>query len=190
MPRIFEYSTLDVFAETPLAGNQLAVFHDASGMTTEEMQAVAREMNLSETTFIVPGNPAEEAERGVRVRIFTTEEEFPFAGHPTLGTATWLYLNHPTLRGESSITLLFNVGPIVVHFAQPDTRPGVVATMRQNDPVFGAEHDRAEVAKLLSLSVDDLVGGAYAADGFDGAAVLHCALAVCRCGEAIADCAA
>jgi trans-2,3-dihydro-3-hydroxyanthranilate isomerase len=157
MARTFSYSVLDVFAERPLEGNALAAFHDARGLSNDEMQAIARETSLSETTFIFPGDPEVERREGVRVRIFTTDEELPFAGHPTLGTATWLYFNHPTLRGADSITLLLNVGPIVVRFEpQDDAIPGIMATMLQNDPVYGATHDRAVVARLLGLSEEDL----------------------------------
>ena len=157
MPRILDYSVLDVFAERPLEGNPLAVFHDARSLSDAEMQALARETNLSETTFILPGDPETEAHEGVRVRIFTTQEELPFAGHPTLGTATWLYLNHPVLRGASSITLRLNVGPITVRFeAIEDGVPGVRATMAQNDPVFGAVHDREDVARAIGLNAEDL----------------------------------
>jgi trans-2,3-dihydro-3-hydroxyanthranilate isomerase len=157
MSRVLEYSVLDVFAEQPLAGNPLAVFHDASSLSTAEMQALARETNLAETTFILPADPAAEQSEGVRVRIFTTEEEFPFAGHPTLGTATWLHLNHPTLRGAEVITLKLGVGPVPVTFAKPQAgRAGIVGTMRQNDAVFGRTHDRASVAAALGLAIDDL----------------------------------
>lgn len=157
MSRTLSYSVLDVFAERPLEGNALAVFHDAHGLSDDEMQALARETNLSETTFILPGDAATEERDGVRVRIFTTGEELPFAGHPTLGTATWLYLNHPTLRGAKTITLRLNVGPITVRFeAQEEGVPGVRAMMVQNDPVFGATHDRAEVARAIGLRAEDL----------------------------------
>jgi PhzF family phenazine biosynthesis protein len=88
--RIYEFVQLDVFTQTPLTGNPLAVFTDAHGLDDGEMQAVAREMNLSETTFILPRDPATEAREGKRVRIFTVAEELPFAGHPTLGTALLL----------------------------------------------------------------------------------------------------
>ena len=77
----------DVFSSNPLQGNSLAVFFDGRGLTGDEMQSIAKEMNLSETTFILPRDAATERERGVRVRIFTVQEELPFAGHPTLGTA-------------------------------------------------------------------------------------------------------
>lgn len=157
MSRTLAYSILDVFAERPLEGNALAVFHDANGLSDDEMQALARETNLSETTFILPRDAETEEREGVRVRIFTTAEELPFAGHPTLGTATWLYLNHSTPRGTTAITLRLNVGPITVRFeAQDEGVPGVRATMLQRDPVFGATHDRAEVARAIGLKVEDL----------------------------------
>jgi trans-2,3-dihydro-3-hydroxyanthranilate isomerase len=157
MSRTFTYSILDVFAERPLEGNPLAVFHDAHTLSDSEMQALARETNLAETTFILTGDLETEQRDGVRVRIFTTKEELPFAGHPTLGTATWLYFNHPALRGARTITLRLNVGPITVRFDAPDQGvPGVRATMLQNDPVFGVTHDRASVARAIGLSEDDL----------------------------------
>ena len=151
-----EYALVDVFADRAFEGNQLAIFPDARGLTDVQMQALARETNLSETTFILPGDPAQEARDGVRVRIFTTDEELPFAGHPTLGTASWLHLNHPTLRGAASLRLVLNVGPIEVRFRPADSGPGVYATMRQPDPVFGQEHPREAVAEVLGLPVEAL----------------------------------
>jgi trans-2,3-dihydro-3-hydroxyanthranilate isomerase len=82
--RRFRYVLCDVFTDVPLAGNQLAVFTDARDLTSEEMQEIAREMNLSETVFVLP--PSSDA-ADVRIRIFTPGVELPFAGHPTLGTA-------------------------------------------------------------------------------------------------------
>src|SRR6202035_6009124 len=102
----------DVFSSRPFEGNSLAVFTDGRGLTDAEMQSIAKEMNLSETTFIVPREAAVEQERGIRVRIFTVGEELPFAGHPTLGTAF-------ALRGHSGaqqIVLELNVGKVPVHF--------------------------------------------------------------------------
>jgi trans-2,3-dihydro-3-hydroxyanthranilate isomerase len=81
--RRFRYVIADVFTDTPLEGNQLAVFTDARDLTSEEMQALAREMNLSETAFCLPPT----ADADVRIRIFTPALELPFAGHPTLGSA-------------------------------------------------------------------------------------------------------
>ncbi len=150
-----EYVLVDVFAERALEGNMLAIFTDARGLTTEQMQALARETNLAETTFILPQDPVTEARDGVRVRIFSTEEEFPFAGHPTLGTAAWLHLHHPTLQGAETITLQLNAGPIPVRFAKGDGA-GVYGTMRQNNPIFGAVYDAAEIAAVLGLAADDI----------------------------------
>src|ERR1051325_8183072 len=86
--RTLPFIWLDVFTNRPLEGNQLAVFTDARGLSKEQMQAIALETKLSETTFIIPRDAQVEREKGVRVRIFTVDEELPFAGHPTLGTAT------------------------------------------------------------------------------------------------------
>jgi trans-2,3-dihydro-3-hydroxyanthranilate isomerase len=157
----YDFAQVDVFAEAPLEGNALAVFTDARGLSPTEMQALARETNLSESTFILPRAPEIERERGVQVRIFLTTEEVPFAGHPTLGTASWLYWNHPVFRGAEQITLDLGIGPIPVRFTPP--RPGeqgVFGTMKQNDPIFGdvrnSRGDREAVAAAFNLSVDDL----------------------------------
>jgi trans-2,3-dihydro-3-hydroxyanthranilate isomerase len=157
----YDYAQVDVFAENPLEGNALAVFADGRGLSTSEMQALARETNLSETTFILPRAPEIERERGVQVRIFLTTEEVPFAGHPTLGTASWLYWNHPILRGAEQITLDLGIGPIPVRFTPPQHgEPGVFGTMKQNNPTFGEirnrPEDRAALATVLNLSADDL----------------------------------
>ena len=156
-PRVFEYAVVDVFAESPLQGNQLAVFTDARGLSGEEMQAFARETNLSETTFILPRDPDTEREHGIQVRIFTVAEELRFAGHPTLGTASWLYWNHPVLRGAETITLDLPVGPISVTFkAGVEGKHGVFGTMRQNDPRFGELHSPEAIAAVLGLAAEDL----------------------------------
>jgi len=140
----------DVFSAKPLEGNSLAVFFDARGVSDEEMQSIAKEMNLSETTFICPRDPATEHERGVRVRIFTVQEELPFAGHPTLGTAF-------ALRGESGakeVTLDLNVGKVPVRFEERSGEPAF-GEMTQVDPKFGMQHDREALARALGLQVDD-----------------------------------
>src|SRR5271170_5994119 len=104
--RRFPFVQLDVFCSAPFLGNPLAVFPDGRGLSDEQMQAIAREMNLSETTFVLPRDPAVERERGVRVRIFTVQEELPFAGHPTLGTAFLLR----AASGAGEVALDLNVG--------------------------------------------------------------------------------
>jgi trans-2,3-dihydro-3-hydroxyanthranilate isomerase len=157
----YDFAQVDVFAENPLEGNALAIFTDARGLSTEEMQALARETNLSETTFILPRAPEIEQERGVQVRIFLTTEEIPFAGHPTLGTASWLYCNHPVLRGAEQITLDLGIGPIPVRFTAPQPcEQGVFGTMQQKDPIFletrNSREDRDALAAALNLSADDL----------------------------------
>src|SRR5260370_34756891 len=108
--RRLAFIQFDVFTTRPLEGNPLAVFFDGRGLSDDEMQAIAREMNLSETTFIFPRDSGAENARGVRERIFTVQEELPFAGHPTLGTAF-------ALRGKggaSQIKLDFTAAPIAV----------------------------------------------------------------------------
>lgn len=158
MNRQLDYTILDVFAERALEGNPLAVIHDGRGLSGTQMQAIARETNLSETTFVFPADDPEQDRRdGVRMRIFTTREELPFAGHPSLGTATWLHLHHPPLRGASELTLRLNVGPIRVQL-QPRGN-GIYATMWQPDAEFGPVHDPEQVAGALGLAGDDLLEG-------------------------------
>ena len=140
----------DVFSSRPLEGNSLAVFPDGRGLTDAEMQSIAKEMNLSETTFILPREAAVEQERGIRVRIFTVQEELPFAGHPTLGTAF-------ALRGHSGahqIVLELNVGKVPVHF-EDHAAEAAFGEMTQIDPTFGVPHDREAVARATGLRIDD-----------------------------------
>ena len=151
------YVVVDVFTDTALKGNPLAVVMNAAGLTTERMQAIAREFNLSETTFVERRPAAVELAEGVRVRIFTTVEELDFAGHPTLGTASVLKLQAPeTLRGEA-VTLALNVGAVPVRFVGmlADSK-GLFGEMTQRDPEFGAELAPKEVARLTGLALKDL----------------------------------
>jgi trans-2,3-dihydro-3-hydroxyanthranilate isomerase len=98
--RRFRYVVIDVFTDTPLKGNQLAVFTDARDLTDGDMQALAREMNFSESTFVLPPTVPD---ADVRIRIFTPANELPFAGHPTLGSAFVLGapLQLPVIRLET-----------------------------------------------------------------------------------------
>lgn len=148
--RRYPFVQFDVFTSTPLEGNPLAVFPDGRGLSDAEMQALAREMNLSETTFILPRDAALERERGVRVRIFTPEEELPFAGHPTLGTAYYLHRQ----SGASEVRLELEAGTIPVTFRTGDG--DVFGEMHQNDPEFGSLHSREPIAHVAGLAVDDL----------------------------------
>ena len=148
-PRSFPYVQLDVFTNKALEGNQLAVFTDARGLATEEMQAIARETNLSETTFIFPRNADTERERGIQVRIFTVGEELEFAGHPTLGTAYYL---HKT-TGQETINLDLKVGKIPVRFST-DNHGHLRGEMRQRDPEFGQIHSIEAVAEGTGIPID------------------------------------
>jgi trans-2,3-dihydro-3-hydroxyanthranilate isomerase len=140
----------DVFSSRPLEGNSLAVVLDGRGLTDAEMQLIAKEMNLSETTFVLPRDAAIERERGIRVRIFTVQEELPFAGHPTLGTAF-------ALRGSSaaeSVVLELNIGKVPVQFEARNGEAGF-GEMTQIDATFGIQHEREAVARATGLRVQD-----------------------------------
>jgi trans-2,3-dihydro-3-hydroxyanthranilate isomerase len=152
-----DYFVVDAFTTEPLAGNPLAVVMNTCGLATERMQAIAREFNLSETTFVERMPAAIERIEGVRVRIFTPREELPFAGHPTLGTAGVLKAQAPdTVRGDT-VTLALEVGPVPVRFEQSTGgSAGVFGEMTQRDPEFGAELDATVVARLAGLPADDL----------------------------------
>lgn len=150
--RTLEYQIVDVFTETALEGNGLAVVFDTFGLSTERMQAIAREFNLSETTFIQRRDPETEAREGVRVRIFTTQEELPFAGHPTLGTASVLKFSAPETLSGDTVRLALNVGAVPVRFRTDS----LFGEMTQRDPEFGSQLDSETVARLIGLSLDEL----------------------------------
>jgi trans-2,3-dihydro-3-hydroxyanthranilate isomerase len=149
--RRLPFVQMDVFTSVPLEGNQLAVFTDARGLTDAEMQALAREMNFAETTFIVRRDLAVERERGVQVRIFTVAEELPFAGHPTLGTAMVLRGHY---SGSEEISLDLKVGTIPVRFSIRDGQP--FGVMTQRDPEFGQTHAAEAVARAAGLILGDI----------------------------------
>src|SRR3954468_17896613 len=149
--RRLPFTQFDVFTSRALEGNPLAVFPDGRGLSDDEMQAIAKEMNLSETTYILPRDAQTEKERGVRVRIFTVQEELPFAGHPTLGTAFALRGS----TGASGINLELNVGKIPVRFEEKPGEP-VFGEMTQQEPKFGMIHDRETVVRATSLRDGDI----------------------------------
>ncbi len=186
--RSLPFRTCDVFTTRSLSGNQLAVFEDAGALTDGEMQALAREMNLSETTFIVRRDLALERAEGVRVRIFTTAEELPFAGHPTLGTAATIRRYFPEHSESQAITLDLNVGKVTVQFGEVDTSAlAIYGEMTQPDPVFGALHERGAVARALGL---ELARSGYAvadSNSVDGVGILHRAACVYGCVERLAE---
>ena len=157
--RRFRFVQIDVFASQRLEGNPLAVFPDARGLSDAEMQAIARETNLSETTFVMPRDPSVEREQGVKVRIFTRDQENPFGGHPTLGTAMVIRNRRSSASGLArpirQLVLDLKVGRIPVVFTN-DASGHVFADMRQVDPVFGGIHDRETVAALLGTQPTDI----------------------------------
>jgi trans-2,3-dihydro-3-hydroxyanthranilate isomerase len=164
-PHTYEFVQLDVFTQTPLTGNPLAIFTDARGFNDGEMQALAREMNLSETTFILPRDAATEARDGKKVRIFTVEQELPFAGHPTLGTALHLYASQGRSNSMKSdeIILDLKAGKIPVRFTPDSENAGrdradgqVFGEMRQRDPEFGTTFSREEVARVIGIAVEEI----------------------------------
>lgn len=144
----FRFLTCDVFTDRRFGGNPLAVFPEAQDLATAQMQAIARELNLSETTFVLP---PEDAGHAARVRIFTPRAEIPFAGHPTVGTAlalAWL----DRVPAEGQIVLEEAAGLVPV-----DLRGGV-AEFRAPGPIEAGEPaDAAAVADALGLKADDLV---------------------------------
>src|SRR5438270_13438757 len=160
--RTYEFVQVDVFTQTPLRGNPLAIFTDARGLSDDEMQALAREMNLSETTFVFPRDPAIEAKEGKKVRIFTVAEELPLAGHPTLGTALLLYASE-SASNSKEVTLDLKARKIPVRFTAKSENAGrnrvdgqVFGEMRQRDPEFGVTFSRAEVARVIGIAVDEI----------------------------------
>lgn len=142
-----DFIQVDVFTQTPLEGNPLPVFTNAAGITDDLMQAIARELNHSETTFILP--PA--AGGDARVRIWGQNGELPFAGHPTLGTA---FVMAQTRPGKTSLVLEEKVGPIPVTLEH--SAGGTYVEMKQNDPVFGAKADPKMVADAMGFAVEEI----------------------------------
>jgi trans-2,3-dihydro-3-hydroxyanthranilate isomerase len=151
--RRYAYVQWDVFSSEPLTGNPLAVFTDARGLGDSEMQALARETNLSETTFIIPREDAVERESGVRVRIFTALEELPFAGHPTLGTAMAIRSLRRPAPSEIVLDLKGGKTPVSFH-TESDGK--IFGEMRQRDAQFGETYSREAVAPLIGLRAGDI----------------------------------
>lgn len=141
---------VDVFAESRYAGNQLAVFRNGEIYSDSEMQEIAKEMNYSETTFILKD---EINQGGYDVRIFTPAEEIPFAGHPTLGTA-YIIMKKITQQPIEKIVLNLKVGQIPVTLVYKDNEPDVL-WMDQKSPQFGPTYDYEQFGPILGLSVSD-----------------------------------
>ncbi|HEU4632056.1 MAG TPA: PhzF family phenazine biosynthesis protein [Gemmatimonadaceae bacterium] len=158
----YHYYTADVFTDRRFGGNQLAVLPDARGLSTEQMLAVTREFNYSESTFVLP--PAHEGET-CRVRIFTPGGEVPFAGHPTVGTAHVLTAigQVPLTGAETRLVLGEEVGPVPVLVRAEDGVPTFAQLSVAQLPTETAPAaDPAAIAEVLSLAPGDLLGGDYA----------------------------
>ncbi len=142
---------VDVFAKEKYTGNQLAVIRDASGFSDIEMQQIAKEMNYSETTFILS---EEKRNDGYDVRIFTPKEEVPFAGHPTLGTA--YVIQHEVIK-ESNETVILNlkVGQIPVTINYSKERADIL-WMKQVPPTFGKVFNTEQISEVLDLDKEDI----------------------------------
>lgn len=157
----YRYVTADVFTASAFGGNQLAVLPDARGLTTEQMQAITREFNYAESTFVLPpDNPAHTR----RVRIFTPGEEMPFAGHPTVGTAFVLAATGeiPLTGDRTRIVFEEGVGPVPVTI---ETHNGVPSfcqfSVAKLPEVYPPLPDRQVLAEILSLDVEDLRDGLF-----------------------------
>ena len=147
MARDYDFVQVDVFTERIFGGNPLAVFLDGRGLDDGAMQAIAREMNLSETTFVLP---ATRADCAARVRIFTPAREIPFAGHPTVGTA-WVLATRGRLGGALRASLEEGIGPVGVELEGDPARPAFV-WMRHGEAEFAPPVTaRAGVAQALGL---------------------------------------
>lgn len=149
------YLLFDVFTDEVFGGNPLAVFPDASEIPANRMQKLAMELNLSETTFVLP---PENAENDFRVRIFTPRQELPMAGHPTIGTAFALLKEKkiPLDQKEVSIRFEEGVGPIPIHIQDVHAEFPQI-TMSQPRPEFGSQYsDRQKIAMMLSIGLTDL----------------------------------
>lgn len=142
---------VDVFAEEKYSGNQLAVFRSVKDLSEKEMQQIAREMNFSETTFIMS---EEKQAGGYDVRIFTPRTEVPFAGHPTLGTAHVIQ-KEIVKEPVNEIVLNLKVGQIPVIFSAADDYSSIL-WMRQLDPVFGDTYDAGSISEILGLDTNEI----------------------------------
>jgi trans-2,3-dihydro-3-hydroxyanthranilate isomerase len=149
--RKLRYHIVDVFTDRAFGGNPLAVVTNGRGIPAELMQSIAKELNLSETTFVLP---PESAENDYKVRIFTPGSELPMAGHPTVGTSFVLAREHMIRLGGERVTIKLEegVGPIPVDITFRDGAPDLI-WMQQPLPTFGPRvDDRAAVAEMLSLA--------------------------------------
>ncbi len=159
-----DFVTADIFTDRPFSGNPVAVIPDGRGLTTGQMQRLAREFNLSETVFVLP---AQDPDHHRRLRIFVPTAEIPFAGHPTIGAAMVLAATGGLeLAGDrTAIVLETEAGPVPVTIAAEDGRP-VAATLRAPEaPTIRPAPPLATVAALLSLDPDQVLRAGAASCG-------------------------
>ena len=148
MPRSYRYLHYDVFTDHLFGGNQLAVVLDGRGLSVETMQAIAKEMNFSETTFVLP---PERPDTDVRMRIFTPGDELPMAGHPTIGSTFALARSGAIARGQECFVFGLGVGPVPVALTWKGDDL-TFAWMTQLSPTFGDPMTNpAGIAAALSL---------------------------------------
>jgi trans-2,3-dihydro-3-hydroxyanthranilate isomerase len=151
----FDFVLVDVFSDRAFGGNQLAVFPDATGIADETMQQLAREFNFSESTFVLPPS---DPSFTCRVRIFTPNQELPFAGHPTVGTAAVL----ASLRGEKQFVFEEGIGPVEVAI------DGEAIRFRLRSPRYESSPEAppaAAIARALSLPQDAIADCWYGGVG-------------------------
>jgi trans-2,3-dihydro-3-hydroxyanthranilate isomerase len=152
-----KFTLVDVFTSRPFGGNQLAVFSDASGISDVEMQALARELNFSESTFVTASDLPGAVRR---VRIFTPAREIPMAGHPTVGTA-WVLASHGQIplkssRGNLDATLELGIGPVTVTIESANAQPQFV-WMHHREAEFAAiRRDAARIANAVGIEAADI----------------------------------
>jgi trans-2,3-dihydro-3-hydroxyanthranilate isomerase len=164
LSELHSFHTLDVFTDTIFGGNPLAVLTDARGLSTEQMQRITKEFNLSETVFVFP---PEVASHTRRLRIFTPGRELPFAGHPTVGTAYLLAATGliPLTEGETNIVFEEGVGPVPVTIRVEKGVPVSAQLTVAQPPEFRSDTPSVEeIAELLSLSIADISTGTLGAE--------------------------
>lgn len=162
----FRFFQLDVFTENSFTGNPLAVFPEAEGLTEEQMMQIAREMNLSETVFVLKPVTESDGKETVlrRLRIFTPTREIPFAGHPVVGTWNGLAREGivPLPEGGTGTTRIYHevgIGVLPVDIEFKDNEPVQVVMTQGKFEIIGEmddSHDQAEVARALGLAREDL----------------------------------
>lgn len=148
----YDFTIVDVFTDTPFGGNQLAVLTDARGLTSEAMQAIAREFNFPETTFVLP---AEDPSHACRVRIFTPALELQFAGHPTVGTACVLVRSGRCAAG--AFVLEEGIGPVPVETLQSGASLSARFRVDRAPEVPDTIPSATDMAAILSLHTDDIL---------------------------------